>query len=140
MGLLGGLNWLVLAGVNFPDHSAVGATATSSLQQKQEGVEERERNCDGHDRGGDTETTVYKITDTEASLESKTASQPRSTSAIIQQPLFILSCSVATIAHTVMVMIMSNCALSMKDDYSLHKVRSKTRQGRRASEKCQYEH
>ena len=45
----------------------------------------------------------------------------RSTTEIIQQPLFILSCSVATIAHTVMIMIMSNCALSMKEDYSLHK-------------------
>lgn len=38
---------------------------------------------------------------------------------IIAQPLFVLSCSIATIAHTVMVMIMSNCALAMSDDYSL---------------------
>ena len=37
---------------------------------------------------------------------------------IVSHPVFILSCTVATIAHTVMVMIMSNCALSMKDDYS----------------------
>jgi MFS family permease len=45
--------------------------------------------------------------------------QPRPLRLIISQPLFILSCSVATIAHTVMVMIMSNCALSMSDEYSL---------------------
>lgn len=38
---------------------------------------------------------------------------------IISQPLFILSCSIATIAHTVMVMIMSNCALSMTSNHSL---------------------
>lgn len=38
---------------------------------------------------------------------------------IIEQPLFKLSCSIATIAHTVMVMIMSNCAISMSDDFSL---------------------
>jgi MFS family permease len=44
---------------------------------------------------------------------------PRPLRVIISQPLFILSCSVATIAHTVMVMIMSNCGLSMSDDYSL---------------------
>jgi MFS family permease len=37
---------------------------------------------------------------------------------IISSPIFIVSCSIATIAHTVMVMVMSNCALSMKDDYS----------------------
>jgi MFS family permease len=37
---------------------------------------------------------------------------------IVSHPVFILSCTVATIAHTVMVMIMSNCALSMEDDYS----------------------
>lgn len=38
---------------------------------------------------------------------------------IITRPLFILSCSIATIAHTVMVMIMSNCALSMSESHSL---------------------
>ena len=37
---------------------------------------------------------------------------------ILTSPLFVLSCSIATIAHTVMVMVMSNCALSMDDDYS----------------------
>jgi hypothetical protein len=44
----------------------------------------------------------------------------RSTLQIISHPIFILSCTVATIAHTVMVMIMSNCAISMQDDYSFH--------------------
>ena len=42
----------------------------------------------------------------------------RPLSVIISSPLFILSCSIATIAHTVMVMVMSNCALSMQGDYS----------------------
>ena len=37
---------------------------------------------------------------------------------ILTSPLFVLSCSIATIAHTVMVMVMSNCALSMDSDYS----------------------
>lgn len=37
----------------------------------------------------------------------------RSTIQIMTQPLFILSCTVATMAHTVMVMIMSNCTLAM---------------------------
>lgn len=42
----------------------------------------------------------------------------RPLSQIASHPIFLLSCTVATIAHTVMVMIMSNCALSMEDDYS----------------------
>lgn len=37
---------------------------------------------------------------------------------IISTPIFMLSCTVATVAHTVMVMIMSNCTLAMEDDYS----------------------
>jgi len=40
----------------------------------------------------------------------------RPTMEILSQPLFILSCAVATVAHTVMVMLMSNCALAMKAD------------------------
>ena len=39
---------------------------------------------------------------------------------IIKQPMFVISCSVATIAHTMMVILMSNVTLAMKsDDYSL---------------------
>ena len=43
----------------------------------------------------------------------------RPLSTIITQPIFVLSCSIATLAHTVMVMVMSNCALAMSVDYSL---------------------
>jgi predicted MFS family arabinose efflux permease len=44
----------------------------------------------------------------------------RSVSQIISQPLFIVSCAVATLAHTIMVMLMSNVTLAMKDNhYSL---------------------
>ena len=41
---------------------------------------------------------------------------------ICAQPLFIVSCAVATIAHTQMVMVMSNCSLAMdsKYDYSFN--------------------
>jgi MFS family permease len=44
----------------------------------------------------------------------------RTVSQIISQPLFIVSCAVATLAHTIMVMLMSNVTLEMKNhDYSL---------------------
>jgi hypothetical protein len=40
---------------------------------------------------------------------------------IIKQPLFIISCMIPTIAHTVMIMIMGTCSLSMKKgDYSFN--------------------
>lgn len=44
--------------------------------------------------------------------------KPRPIMTILTSPLFMLSCSIATIAHTVMVMVMSNCALAMDTDYS----------------------
>lgn len=40
---------------------------------------------------------------------------------IIQQPIFILACTIATLAHTIMVMVMSNTPIDMKDhDYSVN--------------------
>ena len=39
----------------------------------------------------------------------------RSSLEIISQPLFIVSCAVATLAHTIMVMLMSNVTLAMQD-------------------------
>jgi MFS family permease len=99
MSFLGALNWLVLAGVNFPDSNVDDSD--------EENIEEYRYS---HDSRGPDEGRLNQI-----------STPTRSTSDIVKQPLFILSCSVATIAHTVMVMIMSNCALSMKDDYTLHK-------------------
>lgn len=45
--------------------------------------------------------------------------KPRPLRKILTSRMFVLSCTIATMAHTVMVMVMSNCALSMDDDYSL---------------------
>lgn len=39
----------------------------------------------------------------------------RSAREIVTQPMFIVSCTVATLAHTIMVMIMSNVSLAMDD-------------------------
>lgn len=39
----------------------------------------------------------------------------RSTREIIAQPLFILSCTIATLAHTIMIMLMSNVTVDMND-------------------------
>jgi hypothetical protein len=35
---------------------------------------------------------------------------------IISQPIFILACTIATLAHTIMVMVMSNVSVDMKDN------------------------
>lgn len=40
---------------------------------------------------------------------------PRSTGEIVSQPLFILSCTIATLAHTIMVMLMSNVSVEMSN-------------------------
>jgi MFS family permease len=45
--------------------------------------------------------------------------KPRPLSEIMTSRMFVLSCTIATMAHTVMVMVMSNCALSMDKDYGL---------------------
>jgi MFS family permease len=67
-----------------------------------------------------SQVTFPKPSDEDTFDQSKIAIQEgRKLVDIVSQPLFILSCSIATIAHTVMVMIMSNCALSMSDEYSL---------------------
>ena len=43
----------------------------------------------------------------------------RSLSSIVSSPDFILSCTIATVSHTVMTMVMSNCAISMNErDFS----------------------
>ena len=39
------------------------------------------------------------------------AQPPRSTGEVMRQPLFIVSCAVATLAHTIMIMIMVSFAL-----------------------------
>ena len=51
------------------------------------------------------------------SKEKRDASVPkgRSTWTIISQRRFILSCTIATVAHTVMTMVMSNCSIAMND-------------------------
>lgn len=55
-----------------------------------------------------------------AQLVASSISIRRPIMAIIKQPMFVISCSVATIAHTMMVILMSNVTLAMKsDDYSL---------------------
>lgn len=42
-------------------------------------------------------------------------SEVRTSLQIVSQPLFIVSCTVATLAHTIMVMIMSNVTIDMED-------------------------
>lgn len=45
--------------------------------------------------------------------ESLSAMKIRSAKEIVSQPMFIVACTVATLAHTIMVMIMSNVSLAM---------------------------
>lgn len=59
-------------------------------------------------------TTISRVTASDVPV--------RTPMEICSQPLFIISCTVATLAHTIMVMIMSNVSLDMVDEgYSFHK-------------------
>ena len=51
-----------------------------------------------------------------ASVVSSSSQNICSTYEIVTQPLFIISCTVATLAHTIMVMIMSNVSICMADN------------------------
>ena len=46
---------------------------------------------------------------------ARAKTRPRQTWAIVTQRQFILSCTIATVAHTVMTMVMSNCSIAMND-------------------------
>jgi len=78
MGIIGLLNWGVVALVNFPAH--------------------------------DPERQMAEV--------EANSRRSRPLREIMSQPIFIMSCTVATIAHTVMVMIMSNCTIAMDEDYT----------------------
>lgn len=47
------------------------------------------------------------------SISFREAPETRSTWTICSQPLFVISCTIATLAHTIMVMIMSNVSVDM---------------------------
>jgi MFS family permease len=53
---------------------------------------------------------THRPPDNRASLPSRPLRQ------ILSQPLFIIACCIATLAHTVMVMVMSSCVLAMDED------------------------
>jgi hypothetical protein len=139
MAVLGFLNWLVLSGIHFPDHRNFSkAGGYKPIDEQDNLVDQIEDEQDQHHK------QRLQVQQNEVDLKISTK---RSTREIISQPLFILSCSVATIglsvfcvfivtmtiifinnyfnfvikAHTVMVMIMSDCVLSMKGKYSMHK-------------------
>lgn len=118
MGIIGIINQICVMMVNFP-----APPSKSELNEKlieDEDAEERKR---GALAGTNAEGANLGADDDEAALvksQNLQLSERRPLMEIISQPLFIISCAVATIAHTQMVMLMSNCslAMSLKYDYS----------------------
>lgn len=103
MGIIGILNQFAVMQVNFMDISVVEA--------ENEGFSDKLLPNTG---GDGTDSALDNIEDE--------TSKSRPIGEICTQPLFIISCAVATIAHTQMVMVMSNCSLAMdaKYDYSFN--------------------
>lgn len=61
-------------------------------------------------KGGSGPVRMVNVVDNRESFSSQ---KIRSAKEIVSQPMFIVACTVATLAHTIMVMIMSNVTLAM---------------------------
>lgn len=98
-------NQLVITFVNFP--------APPSEDVKTWTSNPLNSNKEGGERQGDQEMPVSYVQEEEEEV--------RSAWQIARQPQFILSCTIATLAHTIMVMLMSNVTLDMGDNgYGFH--------------------
>lgn len=97
MGIMGILNQIAVMQVSFP---AISPQEREDTDQEP-GLEDR----------------LVPDRNEEEKEEKPLAHKSRPILEICSQPLFIVSCAVATIAHTQMVMVMSNCSLAMNDKY-----------------------
>ena len=145
MGIIGILNQYTVYFVNFPDEFMKNKndeykSKTISHDSDVNNINEGETYnimIKNNDTGSVTkvrpsELSVSSVAPSfkheEIDVQMKNNSPPREVSEqqkrrpmreIITQRNFIVACLVATLAHTVMIMIMSNCTLAMDDDYSV---------------------
>lgn len=98
--LIGLLNEVTICFVDFPKPNRLSSTSEKVV---------------AHSPSRNQSESVERM-----SFKSASAQEYRTLGQIVTQPLFILSCFVATVAHTIMVMLMSDVTLAMSDyGYSL---------------------
>ncbi len=144
MGLIGVLNQYTVSYVNFPDEFMESTIEknklkTISLDSDIKDITEGETyfiKITNNDTGNATiirpsELSVSSVAQTQKDEEENLSNtegpsraiaedhRRRPMREIITQRKFVVSCLIATLAHTVMIMIMSNCTLAMDEDYSV---------------------
>ena len=103
-------NQLVITFVNFPTPPSQEVNNTSTTKNPMNDNHQKASNPDHQ-----VEENMAVKHSEEPEEEVRTAFQ------IARQPQFILSCTIATLAHTIMVMLMSNVTLDMEDNgYGFH--------------------
>ena len=115
IGVMGILNEIVVCLVNFKPAVVEGNASTTAQQETRDGDilsqhEYEDENGAALESGADLECTAPD----DGSDDSDNVLRTRWE--IVTQPMFIIACTVATLAHTLMVMVMSNASIAMVDD------------------------
>lgn len=107
MGLLGFINFLVILMVRFPKNSEYDGKSSNYQSVKQ----------DNSSLASSSDASIAEKDESATDLIRSLLYEKKVTlMEIITQPLFIVSCTVATLAHTMMVMVMSAVTLAMTAD------------------------
>ncbi len=110
------LNQLVISMVNFPPR--MGARDKDTLSYKATKATPVDNNAASNPLISSPKASVSGIPPSELPIAPPPEEEEeiRTTWQIVLQPQFILSCTIATLAHTIMVMLMSNVTVDMKDN------------------------
>lgn len=126
MAVIAFLNQVIVLNVNFPvdnerdvrltavsrTSNPIQATATNHNTNKEAEVKEEEE-MNNTIKINNSHTTSTTSNSKEAWEDENEGLRIRSRYEIVSQPMFMVSCTVATLAHTIMIMIMSNVSLAM---------------------------
>jgi MFS family permease len=116
------LNQIVVLFVNFPPPIVPKQVISAEVPNALVASAIREDSAASNSQNDLSKSATLRMTNVVDNRESLSAHKIRSPWEIVTQPMFIVSCTVATLAHTVMVMIMSNVTLAMNDSgYSFGK-------------------
>jgi uncharacterized Ntn-hydrolase superfamily protein len=103
------LNQMVVLCVNFPPPVVPKHIVSADVPNVLVASAVREESA----AQGNSEQSAGRMVNVVDGRESMSSMRIRSAKEIVTQPMFIVACTVATLAHTIMVMMMSNVTLSM---------------------------
>ena len=111
------LNQLTVLFVNFPPPILPKTILTADTPNAliASALREGNHSTDSAGGGAGAGASGGRMVNVVDSRDSMTSMRIRSAKEIVTQPMFMVACTVATLAHTIMVMIMSNVSLAMND-------------------------